>query len=127
MKIKPTEPPRAFEVGLHSKITIKDCGRIELDANEQITFLTPTGAEYDLVRKSWGFYATPSLNGRLANSGFRAALVKSPTERYYIFLMEKGKEKDFQRYLDDEKHTVVSWLDSTPDLSKLEDRLKAKN
>jgi len=127
MNIEKTNPPRSFEVGLHSKIAIKDCGRVALDADEQVTFITPSGAEYDLVRKSWGFYATPSLNDRLVRFGFRGVLVKSPNEKYYVFLVEKGKEQDFQKYLDAERHSVVSWLDTTSNLAKLEERAKVKN
>ncbi len=112
MKLIPTVPPREFEAGgLAKPIIIKDCGRIELAADEQVTFTGSSGAEYDVARKSWGFYATPSLNGRLKQFGLRPALVKSSSARYYVFLQESGKEKEFRDYIASEQLEVVCWLD----------------
>ena len=115
----PIDPPREFEVGVGEPIRIRDCARIELAADEQVTFVTDSGAEYDVARKSWGFYATPSMNGRLRQFGLRAALVVSPGARYFVFLIEGGKEEDCQRYLDVEGHRIVCWLDNTADLESL--------
>ena len=67
MEFNKKNPPRKFKVGIKKEITIKDCGTIELQNDEQVTFLTGKSAEYDVARKSWGFYATPSINGRLKN------------------------------------------------------------
>ena len=58
-----------------------DCGRIALAPDEQVTFTTEAGGEYDVTRKSWGFYATPSINGRLKTFGLRAALVRNVAGR----------------------------------------------
>lgn len=124
MKFMPIDPPRVFEVGRGKSITIKDCAHIKLAPDEQVTFLTDSGAEYDLARKEWGFYATPSLNGRLRQFGFRAALVKSPLNKFYIFLLEQGKEGAFQAYLNAEKHEVIGWLDSDQALEKLEQKMR---
>ena len=63
MKFKPKNPPRTFEVGAETKYTMSDCASIELEPNEQVTFLAGK-AEYDVTRKEWGYYATPSTNGR---------------------------------------------------------------
>ncbi len=124
MKFTPIEPPRTFSVGKDEYIQIADCGRVELSPNEQVTFTTPSGTEYDFVRKEWGYYATPSLNGRLSSFGLRAVLVKSPGNKFYIFAVEQGKEPMFQEYIDKEKHEIISWLDSDDELKKVEDRLK---
>ena len=120
MKFTPVDPPREFDVGVADPIRISDCARLELEANEQVTFLTDSGAEYDVTRKAWGFYATPSLNGRLPQFGLRAALVVSPGSRYFVFLIERGKEQECQKYLDVEGHRIVSWLDNIDDLEKLD-------
>lgn len=120
MKITRHDPPRPFAVGRGEPIQLQDCGRIELAPDEQVTFVTESGAEYDLARKSWGFYATPSLNGRLERFGLRGVLVKSPPGKYYVMLVERGRERDFQRYLDVEGHRVVCWLDSDAALAGLE-------
>lgn len=124
MNIRKLDPPRAFSVGVKTAITLKDCGRIDLDADEQVTFTTPKGGEYDVVRKDWGFYATPSLNGRLGQFGLKACLVRSPAPRFYVFLVEAGKEKEFWAYMEAERHEVVCWLDSTEGLEEASRRLK---
>jgi len=126
MKFDVVDPPRIFEVGRGEIIQLKDCGRINLVPDEQVTFVTDSGAEYDVARKSWGFYATPSLNGRLKTFGLRAVLVKSPNSKYYVFLVESGKEADFQRYLDSEGHTIVTWMDSDNTLEGLERKIKGR-
>ena len=111
MKLKSKNPPREFKVGLESSIVVKDCGEVALEADEQLTFVTPSNKNYDVVAKSWGFYATPSLNGRLKNEAFRSALEKNELGRYYIMLVEKEREGEFARYLAEEKNEVVQWLD----------------
>src|SRR5204863_5563233 len=77
MKLALTDPPREFGVGTGGAVRLKDCAHIALEPDEQVTFQTESGGEYDVVRKSWGFYATPSLNGRLERFNLRAVLVKS--------------------------------------------------
>ena len=86
--------PREFQVGNTSKFNMKDFGTIFLNDNEQITFKNKKGMEYDVAKKNWGYYATPSLNSRLKNFGFRTLLIKNKkTKRFFIFLLEKGKKK----------------------------------
>src|SRR5690349_14258456 len=101
------DPPREFDVGI---LRLKDCGHILLEPDEQVTFLTESGGEYDVVRKSWGFYATPSLNGRLERFNLRGALVKSRKPQYFLMLIERGKEVLFQQYLEGAQLTVLCWL-----------------
>lgn len=125
MKLTLIEPPREFEVGQAQRIKLKDCAHIQLEPDELVTFVTEAGAEYDVARKSWGFYATPSLNGRLPQFGWRALLVKSPGGRFYIFLVERGKEAECQSYMDLENHSIVCWLDNDQELETLERKLKA--
>ena len=88
MKFTPKIPPRSFKVGKEGKIRLNDCGRVELSPDEQVTFTTPSGTEYDVVRKEWGYYATPSLNQRLVHFHLHAALIKSPDGKYYVFLFK---------------------------------------
>ena len=80
MKIDSIDPPRTFEAGFpEHRVTLHDCAHIHLNPDEQVTFCTESGAEYDIVRKEWGFYATPSLNGRLFRFHLLAYLVKKPS------------------------------------------------
>ena len=111
MRVKPTEPPRKFGVGLRGDIILTDCAHIELDANEQVTFLSPDGNEYDVVRKPWGYYATPSINGRLRDNGYRTALVENSNGRFYIMLVEESQLSEFEQYCLDDEQRVVEWLD----------------
>jgi len=124
MKVDSIEPVRTFKTGV-SQIEIKHCANILLEDNEQITFLTKNAKEYDVVKKSWGFYATPSLNGRLKRFGLSPVLVKNKESKYYICLVENDKRKEFYEYLKNEEITITFWLDddkSFQQLYKLLDR-----
>jgi SAM-dependent methyltransferase len=112
-----------FPVGVREVIHLKDCGRVALEPDEQVTFVTESGTEYDVVRKSWGYYATPSLNSRLPSFGLKSALVRSG-DRLYLLLVEADKEAEFHAYLERQGMEVASWLDQVP--SQQEERQKAK-
>jgi len=127
MKFEPKNPPRRFAVGNSVKFEMKDCGNLHLDADEQVTFVTPSGAEYDVAAKEWGFYATPSLNGRLEQFGLRGVLIRNrDTGRYFVLLVARGREPQFDAYCTHENLAVIAWLDSTEALDRLADRLAAK-
>jgi hypothetical protein len=123
MKVFPTEPPREFAVGLCGG-TLNDCAQIRLAANEQVTFVTESLAEYDVARKSWGYYATPSLNGRLRDFGLRPVLIRNGSGRYYILLVENSKEEEFRSYIEDEQLRICGWLDNENTLSRIESALR---
>jgi hypothetical protein len=114
------DPPRKFTVGNAVEIEIRDCGSIRLEADEQVTFVTAAGGELDVARKDWGFYATPSLNGRLQNFGLRGVLIRNRlTDRYFVLLVEQGREAAFDAYLAQEQCDVIAWLDTTEALTRL--------
>lgn len=119
MKIEASDPPREFVVGRARDITIRDAGRVRLEPDEQVTFLTGDNREYDVARKSWGFYATPSLNGRLRDQGLRPALVRNAAGRYYLLLVESRALAAFESYLAAEALDVVVWLDDDRQLDRL--------
>lgn len=126
MKFEPRQPPRLFKVGNAVKFDMKDCGTLRLEPDEQITFVTGSGAEYDVARKDWGFYATPSLNGRLEQFGLRGVLIKNRgTGRYFILLVERGCEALFDAYCEQENLAVIAWLDGSDALDALAARLEA--
>jgi hypothetical protein len=121
MKFDPKQPPRRFGVGHSVKFDMLDCGSMHLAADEQITFVTDGGAEYDVARKDWGFYATPSLNGRLLQFGLRGVVIKNRgTKRFFVLLVERGQEPAFDEYCVRENLAVVAWLDNTEALEKFE-------
>jgi hypothetical protein len=124
MKFEPKTPPRRFNVGNSVKFDMLDCGEVRLQPDEQITFRTASGAEYDVAAKDWGFYATPSLNGRLEQFGLRGVLIRNrDTARYFMLLVESGKEVLFDTYCKQENLAVVAWLDSTAACEALRDKL----
>ncbi|PIQ82415.1 MAG: hypothetical protein COV76_03775 [Candidatus Omnitrophica bacterium CG11_big_fil_rev_8_21_14_0_20_64_10] len=100
-------------------ITLSECARITLAPDELITLTTPAGAEVDITRKAWGFYGTPSLNDRLPRFGLRAALVRDDGQKYFIHLVERAMQADFETYLKQQGYRVVLWLDDTEALKKL--------
>lgn len=109
MKITSIDPPREFCVG--NGIVVKNCARIGLQPDEQVTFVTESGAEYDVMRKAWGYYATPSLNGRLRSNGYKTALVRSASGKYFVMLVEIERVSEFVSYLQAENETFMEWLD----------------
>lgn len=120
MKFTPIEPPRRFEVtGAGLRLMLSDCARIDLAPDEQVTFTTPGSAEYDVVRKEWGFYATPSTNGRLAAFGLRTALVRNRQNRLFVMLVEKDREAAFHAYVVADRQQLVCWLDTDADVERL--------
>lgn len=120
MKFTPIDPPRRFEVsGAGVKLMLSDCGRVALEPDEQVTFTTEAGGEYDVTRKEWGFYATPSLNGRLKSFGLRGALVLSVFGRLFLVLVEKGKEDAFLAYVEADRQKLLCWLDDDAQVARL--------
>jgi hypothetical protein len=126
MRFDVKDPPRSFTVGNAGPIEMKDCGTLRLAADEQVTLVTESGAEFDVARKDWGFYATPSLNGRLEGFGLRAVLIQNrSTERYFVLLVECGCEASFARYLDVANLRIVHWLDSSEACAALDAKVSA--
>lgn len=120
MKFRPIHPPRQFEVsGAGVRLALSDCARIELAPDEQVTFTTESGGEYDVARKSWGFYATPSTNGRLSSFGLRAALVRNFKGRLFVVLVERGKEDEFRTYVDADQQIFLTWIDDDTSVARL--------
>ncbi|MDQ7834252.1 MAG: hypothetical protein RDU24_02620 [Humidesulfovibrio sp.] len=115
------EPARTVELTTTSgdALTLRHCANIHLNADEFITFTTPSGTEYDVTRKAWGYYATPSLNGRLPRHGLRGALVENSRQQHFIHLVEIGNEEEHRRYLESDGQRIVVWLDETEKLTAL--------
>jgi len=108
MKLNLKKKPRKFQV---NSIEISDFGNIVLDSNEMISFKTDSNKEYDFVAKEWGYYATPSINGRLKEEGFKAALVTNEYNKIYIMAVEKDKIDKFKNYLKRDNQSLICWLD----------------
>lgn len=126
MNFEPKNPPRRFTVGNAVRFDMSDCGRVQLAPDEQLTFVTAGGAEYDVAAKDWGFYATPSLNGRLEQFGLRGVLVRNrDTRRYFVLLVERGREESFDAYCRQETLDLIAWLDCSAALDRLASAMEA--
>lgn len=116
MEIKPTTPPRSFQVGGKNPVTLTDCAAIELQPDELVTFRTEgaPGTAFDVTRKSFGYYVGNSLNGTLPRQGLRAALCRNQaTGMLFLLYVEIGKEADYETYLTTQGMVQVAWLDET--------------
>lgn len=108
MKARALKNPRAFRVGAHESITIHQSHEIELDEDEQV-LLRAGDKLHALTRKNWGFYLTESLEQRVADAGFRAALISNSLGRRFFVLVLSDRETVFEEYLQDE-NLSVRWL-----------------
>jgi hypothetical protein len=125
MQITEIKPPREFEVGwTDQKIRIKDCAHVALQPDEQVTFFTESAGEYDVARKNWGFYATPSTNSRLPRFRLHAALVRNRIGQAFVLLVEEGHEAEFEAYVRSEQLRVIARLDREDELDRLERAMK---
>jgi hypothetical protein len=111
MKIEIKHPPRSYECGFEVKRTIQDCARLQLSENEQITLASSSGSEYDITRKDFGYYATPSTNGRLERFGLRTVIARNRLDQLFVMLVESGCEDKFETYLQEEQMNIICWLD----------------
>ena len=116
MKFERRDPPRRFEV---NGVSQHDCGTARLSPGEQITFATEAGGEYDVARKDWGFYATPSLNGRLGRFGLRPLLARNGMGKFFVLLLERGRDDELAAYLREQDMQLVCWLDDEATLQSI--------
>ena len=119
VEIRKNKPFRKFRVGAGREIEISHTADVKLEPNEQVTFVTDSETEFDFVRKSWGYYATPSTNGRLINHRLRAALISNVQNMLYVMVCEVGHEKEFEEYLSTEHQTLLTWLDTEHAVNQL--------
>jgi hypothetical protein len=106
MKIKLKKKFRKYKVG---NITINDCGNIFLKNNEQLTFIHNKSQEYDVCKKSWGFYATPSINYRLKKNNFSTFIIINKEKRFGIHIVDNKKKKYHKKYLKSQSLKIISW------------------
>ena len=110
---------RKFKVGKKNGIILTHVATVSLKKDEIITFKEGK-KEYDLGKKGWGYYGTPTLNKRLKNFGYVAALVKNKIlDTYVVMIVDKKKKKTFLNYLKSEEMKVICWLNHK-NLKKIE-------
>ena len=114
MEVQRKDPPRVFRVGAAGQIQIADCGDIRLDPDEQVTLVSAAGKRHDFAAKDWGFYATPSVNGRLKDEGFKTALVRNRAGRLYVMVVDTDRLAAFEANCRAEQQVIEEWLDERP-------------
>jgi hypothetical protein len=121
MELRAIDPPRRFAVG-DPPLELHHCADLQLEPDEQVTLVTPSGTQFDVVRKSWGYYGTSSLNRRLPDHGLRPALAFSQGG-LFVLLVEAGREDEFTAYLEKQGMKLVHWLDSDEAVEELTAKL----
>lgn len=122
-KMKIIKRSRSYKTGFGGSVVIKDCARIKLNSNEQVTFQNKNFL-YDFCKKDWGYYSTSSINKRLKNSGFEVYLIENLTGDIYLWSVEKNKKKKFLSYLNSENQKIIVRLDN---ISSIKDIIKNIN
>jgi len=99
---------RSFKVG--KNIKLKCVGDIFLKNDELITFRDKK-KEFDITKKNWGYYATPSIDKRLKNYGYSTAIIQNKiSKNIFIVLVDKKKKKIFSKYIKGENIKIIKWL-----------------
>jgi len=89
---------------------------IEIKEDEQYTFLDTHNNEYDVACKEWGFYVTPSFQGRCKKFGLRPVLINTSE----VKLVDKNQLNEFEKFIRENNLINIEWLDS--DKSKLKEK-----
>ena len=106
--MKINKKKRTFKV--NNKIKLTQVADILLNSDEMIT-MKDRGKEFDITKKNWGYYATPSINKRLKSFGYATAIIKNKvTKNIFIVLVDKEKKKIFDRYIKSENLKILKWL-----------------
>lgn len=109
MKAKFRKKARIFNV---SGANIHDFGQIHLDENEMISLLSDAGKVIDITAKVWGYYLGTSLNVRLAEEGYKTALVINKKNKLFVMVVDIDKIEKFKTYLkDNQDNRILCWLD----------------
>jgi hypothetical protein len=97
MKVKKTN--RSWYVGKKENIKIYEKAKIELNQNEQISFIDKNGSDiYEICKKIWGFYLSPSINKRLKNYNHKIYLTKDKFNKVFIMAVSLNQIKKFKFY-----------------------------
>jgi len=111
MLLELKNPPREFAAGGRGNRTVRDCGTIQLEPDEMVTFVTPDGRQWDITRTAYGQYVSQSLNCRLPQQGYKVALTRNRLGRLYIQAVERDKIDLFRERVIEDGHTLLEWLD----------------
>ena len=83
---------RKFNTKSKLNIELTLIKKIKLKKDQQITFVEHSKGkikEFDVVKKDWGYYATPSINKRLKKFRYECALIKNSQNKFFYVLLIK--------------------------------------
>lgn len=106
---------RKFKTKSKLNIELTLIKKINLKKDQQITFVEHSKGkikEFDVVKKDWGYYATPSINKRLKKFRYECALIKNSQNKFFLCLINKDMKKKFILYLKKDGQKIVCWLNS---------------
>ena len=92
---------------------------VHLAADEQVTLLGESGSEFDVTRKAWGFYGSPSFRWRMPRFNVRPALIGNKDAVRYFCVVEAGHEAEFEASLDAAALVLYVWCDQPDALQSL--------
>jgi hypothetical protein len=95
---------------------IKNNLKVCLNADEQVTFVIGD-SKFDVTKKDWGFYASPSIQKRCLNNGLKAAIIFQGKNCYVVFV-KKNKEKKFFSFIKKNKYNFLDWIYNSKYFSK---------
>lgn len=111
MRLEIFDEARRFSVGLR-EVELSHVASLALESDEMVTFVSEGGREYDVTLKEWGYYATPSVGGRLRRFGMRAALMRNvDSGQSFVVLVFNDRLAAWQQYMESENEELVVWLD----------------
>tara|TARA_B100000886_G_scaffold275859_1_gene199798 strand:+ start:2410 stop:2727 length:318 start_codon:yes stop_codon:yes gene_type:complete len=89
---------------------------VRLNKDEQLTFLFKK-SNYDIAKKNWGYYISPSLQTRCLKAGLKGVIISNQTSLKFAFV-HKSKIKIFLSYVKSNNFKVVSWIYTPKHFSK---------
>ena len=90
----------------------KNSINLNLSQNEQIT-LKFSNSKYDIAKKLWGYYVTPSFQHRCKLNRLKVAIVLSKNNNQFNFVLVNNKKKKFFKiFLKKNNYKIIHWLDT---------------
>jgi hypothetical protein len=95
---------RSWIVGDKKDILITEKIKIQLDDNEQVSFVEKKNmTSYEICKKNWGYYVSPSIDKRLKDYGHKMYITKNQYGQVYLMAVDLKKIKKFTLYCKKEK------------------------
>jgi len=95
----------------------KNKNKINLKSDQQITLINGK-SEYDIAKKNWGFYVTPSIQKRLKKFNLEVYLI-SKSNNYFLCLVKQKKKRLFKSFLLKKKMKFIQNLSTTQKFKKI--------